>query len=144
MPCPRTASGRRRSRSSAAPREAWIALAEERADDAVALMTSAADLEDTTEKSAISPGPIAPARELLGQMLLRLERPAEALEAFEATVEKEPGRFRGLYGAAMAAELSGDRALALTYYARLVETCERADGTGRPELTRARAFIGGA
>ena len=67
-------------------------------------------MEDRTEKSAVTPGPLAPARELLGEMLLQLKQPAEALKEFEATLKKEPNRFRALYGAAHAAALAGDRA----------------------------------
>ena len=79
---------------------AWIALAQGRQNEAVTMLREAADMEDLTDKSAISPGPIKPARELLGEMLLELKRPAEALKEFEATMAKEPNRFRGVYGAA--------------------------------------------
>ena len=79
---------------------AWLALAEGRKDEALAEMRDAAALEDGTEKSAVTPGPLAPARELVGEMLLQMNRPAEALEEFEATLKKEPNRFRALVGAA--------------------------------------------
>ena len=59
-------------------------------------MREAADAEDATEKRAVTPGPIKPARELLGEMLLQLEAPAEALSEFEATLKKEPNRFRAI------------------------------------------------
>jgi hypothetical protein len=59
-------------------------------------MKSAVELEDGTEKSAVTPGPLAPARELLGEMLLEMNEPAQALEQFEITLAKEPGRFRAL------------------------------------------------
>ena len=72
-------------------------------------MKSAAELEDSTEKSAVTPGPLAPSRELLGEMLLQMNRPGEALEEFAATLKREPNRFRALYGEAHAAELKGDR-----------------------------------
>ena len=83
---------------------AWVTLAEGRQAEALALMREAADMEDATDKAAVTPGPIKPARELLGEMLLQLNRPAEALVAFEATMKKEPNRFRALYGAARAAD----------------------------------------
>ena len=71
-------------------------------------MRAAATLEDRTEKSAVTPGPLAPARELLGEMLLELEAAGRsALKEFEATLKKEPNRFRALYGAARAASLAG-------------------------------------
>ena len=117
---------------------AWIALAEGRQDEALALLRKAADTEDATEKSAVSPGPIKPARELLGEMLLELKRPAEALTEFEATMKKEPNRFRGVHGAAQAAEALGDRQKARTYFARLVEITQRADKPGRAELQAAQ------
>jgi tetratricopeptide (TPR) repeat protein len=117
---------------------AWLALAEGRKTDAVAAMRAAAEMEDRTEKSAVTPGPLAPARELLGEMLLQLNQPVDAMKEFEATLKKEPNRFRAVYGAAKAASLAANRAKARTYYAQLVKICERADGPGRPELTEAR------
>src|SRR6185295_847378 len=69
--------------------EAWVELADGHTDQALAKMREAADREDRTEKSAISPGPIAPARELLGEMLLQLKRPQDALVEFRKTMAKE-------------------------------------------------------
>lgn len=120
---------------------AWVAFAEGRKDEGIAQLTAAADAEDATDKSAISPGPLAPARELLGYMLLEAERPKDALAAFEATVKKEPNRFRGAYGAGRSAELAGDRAKARTYYKQLQTIAKDAD-TQRPELVAAKKFIG--
>ncbi len=119
---------------------AWLALAERRRDDALAGMREAAAAEDATEKSAVTPGPLAPARELLGEMLLELKQPADALKEFEATLVKEPNRFRALYGAASAAALAGDRQKAREYSAALVKVCDRADTPGRPELAQARRW----
>jgi hypothetical protein len=101
-------------------------------------MRSAADLEDKSEKHIVTPGRIVPARELLGEMLLELKSPAEALEAFEASHRREQDRFRGLFGAALAAAQSGDRSRANRYFARLIEI---AGGGTRPELAKARAFL---
>lgn len=120
--------------------EAWALFAEGKKDEGVALMRAAADQEDQTDKSAISPGPLAPAREQLGEMLLEASRPAEALKEFEATMKKEPNRFRGVYGGARAAELAGDRAKARRYYEMLLKISDRADSE-RPELARARQFV---
>ena len=117
---------------------AWVQFAGGQRDAAIAAMREAADMEDATEKSAVTPGPIKPARELLGEMLLEAGKPAEALAAFELTMKKEPNRFRGFYGAARAAEAAGDTAKARTYYAKLVETCAAADAPARPELAAAR------
>ncbi len=116
---------------------AWIALAEGRQSEALTMLREAADAEDLTDKSAISPGPIKPARELLGEMLLEMQRPAEALREFEATMAKEPNRFRGLYGASRAAEAAGDDAKVRSYSVRLLEICRGADKPGRPELQQA-------
>ena len=117
---------------------AWLAFAEHRKTDAVADMRAAAEAEDRTEKAAVTPGPLAPARELLGEMLLQLGQPADALKEFEATLVKEPNRFRALHGAAQAAKLAGKRDAAEKYYTQLVAMCERADKPGRPELQEAR------
>jgi hypothetical protein len=119
---------------------AWVTLAEGRADDAVAAMRQAADMEDATDKLAVTPGPIKPARELLGEMYLQIGRPADALAAFEGTLKKEPKRYRATYGAARAAELAGQRAAAARYYAALLDIARSTDQPGRPELQQARAF----
>ncbi len=117
---------------------AWLAFAEGDSHRAVAAMRAAAEQEDKTEKSAVTPGPLAPARELLAALLLDLNRPSEALKEFEATLTKEPKRFRSLYGAAKAANLSGDRKTAQTYFQQLLKIAERADKPGREELAEAR------
>jgi tetratricopeptide (TPR) repeat protein len=118
---------------------AWIAFAEGRKDEGVTLMRAAAEAEDATDKSAISPGPIAPARELLGEMLLEAGNAREALVAFEATMQKEPNRFRGAFGAARAAEALGNKAAAAKYYRQVVAIAKDSDNQ-RPELKRARSF----
>ena len=118
----------------------WIALAQGKADDALKFMRAAADLEDKSEKSIVTPGRILPARELLGDMLLELKQPVQALTEFEASHVREPNRFRGYYGAARAAEGAGDRRKAADYYARLMDLANKADSS-RPELVRARAFV---
>ena len=121
--------------------EAWVLWAEGSKDAALTAMAAAAALEDTTEKSAVTPGPLAPARELLGEMLLEANQPAKALVEFEANLKKEPNRFKSVYGAGRAAELSGNKQKARAYYAQLVKICERGDQNGRPALAQARAFV---
>ncbi len=118
---------------------AWLTFAEGNKDEGLRLMRAAADQEDATDKAAISPGPIAPARELLGEMLLDAGMAKEASTAFEATMKKEPNRFRGAYGAARAAEALGNRAAARKYYLHVLSIAKGAD-VERPELKRARAF----
>ena len=120
--------------------EAWIALAEGNDQAALALMREAVALEDATEKSPVTPGPFVPAHELLGEMLLELDEPALALAEFEASHVIEPNRFRGLYGAAQAAELAGDPEKARIFYEELVTLGETADSE-RPELAMAKAFV---
>jgi hypothetical protein len=93
-------------------------------------MHEAAEREDATEKSAVSPGPLAPARELLGDLLLELGRPADALAAYRRTLAREPGRFRALHGAWRAATAAGDRAAAAGYAAELAALTNAA-GAGR-------------
>jgi len=88
----------------------------------------------------VTPSPVVPARELLGEMLLEVARPAEALQAFESSAQREPNRLRGLYGAARAAELSGNREKAKMYYAKFVALTEKSDGA-RTELQRAKAYL---
>jgi hypothetical protein len=121
--------------------EAWAALAEGKKAEALRRMRSAAELEDATEKSAVTPGPLAPARELLGDMLLEMKQPAPALEQFEATLTKEPGRFRALYGAGRAAGLSGDRKASQKYFGELLRVCGHADTPGRAEILEAQRAI---
>jgi hypothetical protein len=117
---------------------AWLAFAEGDRQGALAGMRSAAELEDQTEKNAITPGPLTPAREQLGEMLLELKRPAEALKEFEATLTREPNRFRALYGAAEAAKLAGNRQVAQKHFQELLKVAERGDKPGRQELAEAR------
>jgi hypothetical protein len=120
--------------------QAWASFAEGRKDDAVRLLREAAAIEDSTDKSAISPGPLAPARELLGEMLLDLGRPAEALVELEAVVKKEPNRFRATYHAARAATLGDDQAKGHKYYGALLRIAEKADSP-RTELDEARQAL---
>jgi tetratricopeptide (TPR) repeat protein len=120
---------------------AWLALLEGHEEEALAEMRHAAAVEDGTEKAAVTPGPLAPARELLGEMLLQLKRPQEALAEFERTLQREPNRFRTVYAAARSAALAGDTSKARAYYESLLKICARGDQPGRPELQHARAEI---
>jgi tetratricopeptide (TPR) repeat protein len=105
--------------------EAWLALAQGRPDEALESMRVAARREDATEKAAVTPGPLAPARELLGEMLLELERPAEALAEFRTALTREPNRYRSLEGARQAATSAGDRAAASEYEQSLAALTRR-------------------
>jgi hypothetical protein len=118
--------------------QAWLELAKHRPDSALARMREAVRREDATEKSAVTPGPLAPARELLGDMLLELHRPSDALAEYRATLEKEPNRFRTLHGALRAAMLADDRAAATHYASALRTLTATADRPGRVELLEIR------
>ena len=119
---------------------AWMSSADRRNEEALQAMRAAADAEDKTEKATVTPGPLAPARELYAVMLLEQGKAVEALVAFEASMAKEPNRFNGLAGAASAAERTGDKVKAKTYYTRLVALAGSGDGS-RPELKTARQFL---
>ena len=119
---------------------AWITLAEGKPEEALSLMRAAAEHEDGTDKHNVTPGVIVPARELLGEMLLEVKQPAQAMVEFEATLRTAPNRFNALSGAARAAKLAGDKEKAKTYYSRLLVICEHADGD-RPDLRDARSLV---
>ncbi len=119
---------------------AWLQLAGGKSDEALATMQSAADHEDATEKNAVSPGPLAPSRELLGEMLLARHRNREALTAFESTLKREPNRRRALAGAAAAAAALHDTRAMATYRRRLRSLCLRADAAERGKTVCAAAL----
>ncbi|HUE85824.1 MAG TPA: hypothetical protein VMO26_07065 [Vicinamibacterales bacterium] len=118
--------------------EAWLTLAEGRPDAALELARSAADLEDGTDKHPVTPGAIVPARDLLGQMLLELDRPREAFAEFTRVLASEPNRFGALYGSARSAERSGETAKARELYAALVNLAPR---SRRNEVQQARDIL---
>ena len=119
---------------------AWLLYAQGKYDEALAAMAAAAAAEDKTEKAPVTPGPIVPARELYGAMLLGRGNAKDALAAFEATLKKEPHRLGATLGAAKAAEQLGDAAKARQYYAAAVALGESAEPV-RPEIAAARAFV---
>jgi hypothetical protein len=119
---------------------AWLTYARGSRDDALTQMRAVAELEDQTEKSAITPGPIVPARELLGEMLLATGDAAAALAQFEATLTTEPARFRAVAGAMRAAKADGNRS-DMKYAAELTRIAEHADRPGRADLEFARLLL---
>jgi tetratricopeptide (TPR) repeat protein len=120
--------------------QAWLAWARGNSGEALTLMRSAADLEDSTYKHPITPGQLLPARELLGDLLLELRQPERALVEYEASLRLVPNRFNGLYGAAQAAALAGDHQQATVYYTQLLALSDMQD-TERPELQIARLYL---
>jgi hypothetical protein len=119
---------------------AWIAHTQGKQEEAVPMLRTAADREDAIERDPVVPAPIVSARELLGEMLLESNQPQEALSAFVASLNEEPGRFWSLYGAAQAAERAGDRERAKTFYADLVAQTVHADAD-RSAVKAARTFL---
>jgi hypothetical protein len=108
--------------------------------DAVRLVRAAADLEAGMDKHPVTPAAVLPARELLADLLLELDHPADALMEYERSLAAEPKRFRSLYGAARAAERTEAADKARDFYTQLVAQCDKAD-TARPELAQAKAFL---
>jgi tetratricopeptide (TPR) repeat protein len=121
---------------------AWVAYGEGKKENAVDLLRRTADAEDILGKHPVSPGALVPAREQLGDLLLKLDRPKEAQREFEAALKIYPGRFRGLYGAAQAAAQIGEKEKAHHYYAKLIEQTAKADGS-RSELAQLREYRAG-
>ena len=119
---------------------AWIAKAKGQNDEALRLMRAAADMEDKSEKHIVTPGRVVPARELLGEMLMELMQPAQALKEFEQSQLREPNRLRGYAGAGTAADAAGQSEKARAYYAKLVELTRDAD-TALPQVARAKTYL---
>jgi tetratricopeptide (TPR) repeat protein len=120
--------------------DAWVRWKEGKNEEALQQMRLAAALEETTPKPPVTPGEVVPARELLGDMLMVMNRPAEALEAYEINLRDHPNRFNALYGAGLAAQRCGNAGKAGTFYKQLI-TVANAAGADRPELAAARLFL---
>ena len=114
---------------------AWIAEKSGKPEDALKQARSAAELEESMDKAAVTPGAVTPAREILAEMLLLEHQPKESLSEYQNALKVAPNRFNALYGAGRAAEASGDAAAASNYFRKLTEI---ATGEERPELKAAR------
>ncbi len=121
--------------------EAWLVIARGDSVTALTLANEAADLEDTFEKHPVTPGPLLPARELLGDLLMELDRPGEAQAEYEATLEVERNRARARFGAARAAEQAGDQPAEARHYEALAVLLQGADPE-RPDLQAVMAWTG--
>ena len=119
---------------------AWIARAAGKRTEALKLLRAAADHEDGTEKSAVTPGPIIPVREQLGDMLMAMKQPRQALAEYERAIVKEPNRFRSLYGAARAAEAIKESGTAQKYYRQLLASANNPQGD-HAETQHAKAYL---
>ena len=120
---------------------AWRAYANKSSDEAIALAQEAVELEASIQKHPVSPGSLYPAEESLGDLLLVLERPQEALAAYEGALAIWPGRFNSISGAARAARAAGMEDKAVSHYEELVAISSNSD-SNRPELTEALSFLG--
>src|SRR5882724_1583285 len=114
---------------------AWILQASGKSEEATAAMRSAADLEESMDKSPVTPGAVVPARELLARLLQEQARPQEAIAEYEAVLKTAPNRFNALWGAASSAETAGNAAVASKYFRKLADV---GVGSERPELEAAR------
>lgn len=106
----------------------WTSLAEKKKDEALQQARAAADMEDATDKSPVTPGPIAPARELLADMLLATGDARSALAEYEASLRVAPGRYNAISGAAQSAEALGEKEKSKLYKAKLDELKKAAKG----------------
>ncbi|MEX2180322.1 MAG: hypothetical protein WD801_16525 [Gemmatimonadaceae bacterium] len=119
---------------------AWLAYGEGDEATSLNLIRDAAELESSTPKHALTPGPTLPAHELWGDLLMEQGRGADALAMYRTSLERYPRRFNSLIGAARAAAATGDSVAARNYYQELLTV---AAGAGRQaELEEARRFIG--
>ena len=114
---------------------AWIAEGSGNSADALKEARAAAELEESMDKAAVTPGAVTPAREILAELLLREHQPKESLLEYQNVLKIAPNRFNALYGAGSAAEASGDEAMASAYFRKLTEV---AVGDERTELNTAR------
>src|SRR5215470_16446896 len=113
--------------------QAWTAQAQGNKSEAIKLMRSAAELEDASEKHVAMENRLYPMRELLGDMLMAQGDSVAALKEYETSLKNAPMRLRGFYGAAKAAEFSGDKKKAREYFEKLAKLTRNADGD-RSEL----------
>ena len=120
--------------------QAWLSFRKKDIEKGLALMREATEIERHTSKHPVTPGDVLPAIELLGDMLLELNMPKEALVAYEEDLKGRPYRFNGIYGAAIAAKKSGDLDKATVYFNQLIELTKNSN-SDRPEIKIAKSFL---
>ncbi|MBZ5533980.1 MAG: tetratricopeptide repeat protein [Acidobacteriia bacterium] len=116
--------------------QAWTLYTQGKADDALRILRAIADRQDKVGKFEVE----IPAREMLADMLLDMNKPKEALAEYEISLKTDPNRFNGLAGAAQAAEKLSLKEKASGYYAQLLKNCQGID-SDRPELARAKTLV---
>ena len=116
--------------------QAWLAFAQGKNDEAVRLLRAVADKQDKVGKGETE----TPAREMLADMLLEMNRPQDALVEYEVALKTDPNRFNGLYGAAQAAEKAQQKEKAAGYYAQLIKNCQGSN-SDRVELAKAKTLV---
>ena len=119
--------------------EAWLKFREGEKEEASSLMQLAAEMEDKTEKHPVTPSEVIPARELLADMLLEMNRPAEALQQYKSNLLTHPNTFNSLYGAGVAAEKQGDIKMANAYFQQL-STVVGSAKSNRKEMEKVRSY----
>jgi hypothetical protein len=119
---------------------AWLTFSKGDRENGLLLMQEAVAIEEKTSKHPVTPGDVLPAIELLGDMLLALNQPEEALVAYEKNLKKHPERFNGVYGAAIASKKAGNQEKAAQYFTQLIALSENSN-SNRPEILEAKKFI---
>ncbi|HEY7098791.1 MAG TPA: hypothetical protein VH437_18835 [Terriglobales bacterium] len=117
---------------------AWISQSSNKSDDSLRLLRSAAELEESMDKHAVTPGAVTPAREMLADLLMLQKQPQEALTEYRSVLGVAPNRFNALYGAASAAQAAGNSPVAAQYYQKLLSIAGESE---RPEVVEARAKL---
>ena len=120
--------------------QAWLKFEKGSQDEGLALMREASALENNTAKHPVTPGEVLPSEELLGDMLLQMNKPMEALAVYESNLNVRPNRFNGIYGAAVAAKNAGNIEKSKSYFERLLKLTESSQ-SNRSEINEARRFV---
>jgi len=120
--------------------EAWLSFSKGNQKEGLALMKEAALLESRTSKHPVTPGDVIPADELLGDMLLKMNKSEEALKVYEKNLKAHPNRFNGVYGAALAAKNIGNKKEAKKHFKNLLKITASIE-SDRPETLEARRYL---
>jgi tetratricopeptide (TPR) repeat protein len=120
--------------------EAFAAEARGDADGAASKLKEAAAIEDSIVDLSQPPYPAIPANELCGNLLLELNRPADAVTYFQRTLTRTPGRPKAIFGLGRAAQALGDDETAAKRYQEFLSIWKTAD-PGLTELVQAKEFL---